>query len=203
MRRHLRALSRRFICAIFVLMLAQSALAQQVPSQILNQYRDQRTTWMTNVWSYANNLFFWLALIEFTWSAAVMLLEKHDLQSWTAALIRRVMWIGAFYSLLIYGRIWIPTIIESFNILGQRASGAGPLSPSDVFMRGVNIAGALMDGASTSAFFTNPGTSLACVVAAALTVISFIGITIQFVVAMVESFLCRTGVLDLLFPHRR
>ena len=197
-------ISVRIVVYALVLMLAQSAVAQQVPSQILNQYKAQRTTWMTNVWPYANNLFFWLALIEFTWSAAVMLLEKHDLQSWTAALVRRVMWIGAFYALLINGRIWIPTIIDSFNILGQQASGSGPLSPSDVFMRGVNIAGALMDGASSSAFFTNPGTSLACVAAAALTVISFIGITIQFVVAMVESYIIvAAGVIFLGFGGSR
>jgi len=128
-------------CAIFFV---QSATAQQAPSQILNQYRAQRVTWMANVWPFANNLFFWLALIEFTWSAAIMMLEKTDLQSWTAALIRRIMWIGAFYALLLNGRTWIPTIVDSFNILGQQASGAGPMSPSDVFMRGLNVAGALI-----------------------------------------------------------
>lgn len=195
---------RKTVWLLSCVLLAQSAFAQQAPSQILNQYRAQRTTWMTNVWPFANNLFFWLALIEFTWSAAIMLLEKHDLQSWTAALVRRVMWIGAFYALLLNGRNWIPTIIDSFNILGQRASGAGPMSPTDVFMRGVNIAGALMDGASSSAFFTNPGTCLACIVAAALTVISFIFITIQFVVAMVESYIIvAAGVIFLGFGGSR
>jgi type IV secretion system protein TrbL len=133
-----------------------------------------------------------------------MVLEKTDLQSWTAALIRKVMWIGAFYALLINGRNWIPTIVDSFNILGQQASGSGPMSPSDVFMRGLNIAGALMDGASSSAFLKNPGTSLACVVAAALTVLAFIGVTIQFVVAMVESYIIvAAGVIFLGFGGSR
>jgi type IV secretion system protein TrbL len=177
------------VCVGCVLFVAPPAAAQQVPSQMLNQYRNQRITWMTNVWPFANNLFFWLALIEFTWSAVLMVLEKTDLQSWTACLLRKIMWIGAFYALLINGRNWIPTIVDSFNILGQQASGTGPMSPSDVFMRGLNVAGALMDGASSSAFLTNPGTSLACVLAAALTVLAFIGITIQFVVAMVESYI--------------
>jgi type IV secretion system protein TrbL len=164
-------------------------LAQtRVPSRILQQYRDQRITWTTNVWPYANALFGLLAVIEFAWSAAVMLLEKCDLQSWTAALVRRIMWIGAFYALLLNGRTWIPAIIESFELIGINASGTGVLSPSGVFSQGLNIAGALMDSASTSAFFTNPGTSLALVVAAALTVLSFIAITIQFIVAMVESY---------------
>ena len=46
-----------------------------------------------------------------------------------------------------------------------------------------------MDGASTSAFFTNPGTSLALAFAALLIVISYTIITINFIVTLVESYL--------------
>jgi type IV secretion system protein TrbL len=169
---------------------AVPAFAQSsVPSQILQQYRNERVTWSTNVWPYANSLFGILAVIEFAWSAAVMLLEKSDLQSWTAALVRKIMWLGAFYALLLNGRTWIPAIIDSFEIIGEKASGVGGLSPSGVFSEGLNIAGSLMGSASTSAFFTNPGTSIALVVAAALTVIAFVAVTIQFIVAMVESYI--------------
>ena len=61
----------------------------KAPSAILNQYRAQRTIWFTAVWPFANTLFGLLATIEFAWSAAVMLLEKSDMQSWTSALVRR------------------------------------------------------------------------------------------------------------------
>ena len=127
-----------------------------VPSQIMDQFRNQRILWTTNVWVYANTLFGILAVIEFAWSAAVMLLEKSDLQSWTSALIRKLMWIGAFYALLLNGRIWIPAIIDSFTQIGQNAAGLGALSPSGVFIQGLSLAGALMDGASTSAFLHQP-----------------------------------------------
>jgi type IV secretion system protein TrbL len=160
-----------------------------VPSQIMDQFRNQRIQWTTNVWVYANTLFGILAVIEFAWSAAVMLLEKSDLQSWTSALIRKLMWIGAFYALLLNGRIWIPAIIDSFTQIGQNAAGLGALSPSGVFMQGLSLAGALMDGASTSAFFTNPGTSLALAFAALLIVVSYTIITINFIVTLVESYL--------------
>ena len=76
-----------------------------VPSQIMDQFRSERVQWTTNVFIYANTLFGILAVIEFAWSAAVMLLEKSDLQSWTSALIRKLMWIGAFYALLLNGRV--------------------------------------------------------------------------------------------------
>ena len=56
--------------------------------------------------------------------------------SWTAALVRRIMWIGAFYALLINGRNWIPAIISSFETIGQTASGTPGIAPSDVLRRG-------------------------------------------------------------------
>ena len=173
----------------FACLSASSLFGQPQPSQILDQYRNQRITWTTNIWPFANTLFGILATIEFAWSAAVMLLERTDLQSWTSALIRKMMWIGAFYALLLNGRIWIPAIIDSFEKIGQTSSGFNGISPSAVFAQGINIAGALMDGASTSAFFTNTGACLSLIVAAALIVLAFTGITIQFVVAMVESYI--------------
>jgi type IV secretion system protein TrbL len=160
-----------------------------VPSQIMDQFRNQRTLWTTNIWVYANTLFGILAVIEFAWSAAVMLLEKSDLQSWTSALIRRLMWIGAFYALLLNGQTWIPAIIDSFTQIGQSAAGLGALSPSGVFIQGLSIAGSLLEGASTSAFFTNTGTSLALAFAALLIVVSYTLITINFIVTLVESYL--------------
>ena len=167
--------------AAIALLFAQVILAQAgpgfnttVPSQIMDQFRNQRIQWTTQRLGLrklrSSGI---LAVIEFAWSAAVMLLEKSDLQSWTSALIRKLMWIGAFYALLLNGRIWIPAIIDSFTQIGQNAAGLGALSPSGVFMQGLSLAGALMDGASTSAFFTNPGTSLALAFAALMIVISY------------------------------
>src|SRR5271170_8400596 len=182
--------------AAITLLFAQAVFAQAgpgfnttVPSQIMDQFRSERAQWTANVFIYANALFGILAVIEFAWSAAVMLLEKSDLQAWTSALIRKLMWIGAFYALLLNGRFWIPAIIDSFTQIGQNAAGLGALSPSGVFMQGLSLAGALMDGASTSAFFTNPGTSLALAFAALLIVVSYTIITINFIVTLVESYL--------------
>jgi type IV secretion system protein TrbL len=176
--------------AVVLVILSSLAHAQgKAPSAILNQYRAQRTIWFAAVWPFANTLFGLLATIEFAWSAAVMLLDKSDLQSWTSALVRKLMWIGAFYALLIYGRYWIPAITDSFELIGQTASGTGAMAPSDVFTRGIDIAGALMATSSTAAFFTNLGTSLAMIATGIITAVSFIAITVQFVVAMVESYI--------------
>lgn len=186
-----RAFIVSLLATVLLSAIAGTALAQtnDPPSQMLNAYRAQRTEWFTNVWPAANKLFALLAIIEFAWSAAVMVLEKQDFQSWAAALIRKMMTIGIFYGLLIYGRVWIPAIVDSFEMLGQNAAGTGPLDPGGVFSRGLNLAGALIDGASTSGLFTNFGGSLALVFAAAMCLLAFCVITIQFVVTMVESYL--------------
>jgi type IV secretion system protein TrbL len=177
------------IAAAATLFMSFAAAQGTAPSQILEQYRSQRTVWFTAVWPFANTLFGLLAVIEFAWSAALMLLEKSDLQSWASALIRKIMWIGAFYALLIYGRYWIPAITDSFEIIGQQAAQTGPMSPTDIFIRGMDLAGALMAASSTAAFFTNLGTSLAMIVTGLITALAFIAITVQFVVAMVESYI--------------
>ena len=100
------------------------------------------------------------------------------------------MWIGAFYALLINGRIWIPAIIDSFEInRKQRCRNAARFRPATYLHRASGSQAPLMDGASTSAFFTNPASSFALVFAALIIVVSYIIITINFIVTMVESYI--------------
>src|SRR5580658_553817 len=111
------------------------------PTQFLQTFQQMRGQWFAAVQGPAQTLFGLLALIEFAWSAAVLALERTDLQSWTAGLIRKLMWIGAFYALLVFGPTWIPAIIDSFTPLAcwpscvklSMNSGVGPLQPGAVF----------------------------------------------------------------------
>jgi len=148
-----------------------------------------RGSWFAAVEGPAQTLFGLLAIIEFAWSAAVLALERTDLQSWTAGLLRKLMWIGAFYALLVFGPTWIPAIIDSFTQLGQAASGVGPLEPGAVFQRGLDIGGALFGGASDAGFLSNFGTAMAMVFAAAVSFVAFCFISIQLVAALVESYI--------------
>ena len=98
------------------------------PSEFLQAFRQMRGQWFAAVQGPAQTLFGLLAVIEFAWSAAVLALERTDLQSWTAGLIRKLMWIGAFYALLVFGPTWIPAIVDSFTQLGQRPAASVPCS---------------------------------------------------------------------------
>jgi P-type conjugative transfer protein TrbL len=159
------------------------------PTQFLQTFKQMRGQWFAAMQGPAQTLFGLLALIEFSWSAAVLALERTDLQSWTAGLIRKLMWIGAFYALLVFGPTWIPAIIDSFTQLGQQASGVGPLQPGAVFQRGLDIGGALFGGASNAGFLSNFGTAMAMVFAAISTFVAFCFISIQLLAALVESYI--------------
>src|SRR5438094_3244594 len=89
------------VALLMMLSMATLAVAQSdPPSQLLNAYRNERTLWFTNIAPAANALFGLLALIDFAWSGAVMVLETHDFHSWVAALVRRIVEVGGVYSLL-------------------------------------------------------------------------------------------------------
>lgn len=165
-------------------------LGQNATSPILNQYANARVAWFDAIWPFANGLFALLATIEFAWSMAILALERADLQTFLAGFIQKIMWIGAFFTLLTFGPVWVPAIIDSFVTLGANAgNGGAPLTPSLVFQRGIEIAGRLMDGAGAAMFITNIAAGFALVASALLVMLSFVMVTIQFVVAMVESYI--------------
>src|SRR5215475_539103 len=180
------------LCSIAALLFvggAQISHAQTSPSAMLDQFQAVKMTWLSVAAGFANRLFGLLALIEFAWTAAILVLERTDLQGWTAALIRKMMFIGAFFALLNFGADWIPRIINSFQIIGQTASGLGSLAPTDILVQGLNITGNLLSGAASSGWLGNFGTALALVFAALLAFLAFLGLTVQLVVTLVESYL--------------
>lgn len=188
-RRHLRE-SPLLVLGLLLWLGTGTAFAQNATSPILAQYANARGAWFEAIWPFANGLFALLATIEFAWSMAILALERADLQTFLAGFVRKIMWIGAFFTLLTFGPTWIPAIIDSFIDLGAAAgNGGAPLTPSLVFQRGIEIAGRLMDGAGAAMFISNFGASLALVASALLVMLAFVMVTIQFVVAMVESYI--------------
>jgi type IV secretion system protein TrbL len=174
------------------------------PSAITNQYKQAQNTWFNNIGVYAKRLFFLLAAIEVCWSLTLLVLERSDFQSLAATLVRKIMWIGIFYAFLINAGTWIPDIINSFMAVGEIGGNVGPVSPSVVLGTGLQVASSLFDGASNAGFLTNPGPTFALVFAALITFLAYVGITIQYVVACVESYIViGAGVIFLGFGGSR
>jgi type IV secretion system protein TrbL len=173
------------------------------PTSILDEYKNLEGQWISKLLGAAQRLFILLASIEVVWSFTLLALEKADFQLLTAAIIRKIMWIGIFYALLLYGVTpdgggWIPAILNSFQLLGQNASSVGPLGPSAIVGFGVNTSVDLLSAASDAGFLTDMGTALTLVFCAVVIFIAYLAVAIQFVVALVESYLAVGGGVILL-----
>jgi len=179
------------------------------PTSILQEYKNLETSWIAKLLGAAQRLFFLLAGIEVAWSFTLLAIEKADFQALTATIVRKIMWIGIFYAILLYGVTptgggWIPAILNSFHILGQNASTVGPLGPSAIVGFGVNTGIDLLHAASDAGFITNFGNAMALVFCAIVIFIAYLAIAIQFVVALVESYLViGAGVIFLGFGGSR
>ena len=190
------------VAAAVVVLSVTAAHAQagstNAPTSILDEYKRLEGQWVSKLLGAAQRLFVLLAGIEVIWSFTLLALEKADFQLLTAAIIRKIMWIGIFYALLLYGVTpdgggWIPAILNSFQLLGQNASSVGPLGPSAIVGFGVNTSVDLLSAASDAGFLTNMGNALTLVFCAVVIFIAYLAIAIQFVVALVESYLVIGG----------
>jgi type IV secretion system protein TrbL len=197
-----RATLRGVAASSVAIVLVGTALAQQgplnSPSQIIQQYQQAQNNWLSAVFPAAQRLFFLLAVLEVTWTLTLVVLERADFHSLASTLVRKIMWIGIFYALLMspfvsFGgsgpTFWIRSIIDSFGILGQHAAGTANLSPSGVLTTGSNIAGNLWNAASNAGFFLHPGPAFALTLATFTTFLAYVIITIQYVAALVESYI--------------
>src|SRR6202163_4712373 len=145
---------------------AQGPNSVNGPSSILDEYSGLQNGWITKLLGAAQRLFFLLAGIEVTWAFTLLAIEKADFQALTATIVRKIMWIGIFYAILLYGVTpggggWIPAIIDSFHILGQNASSVGPLGPSAIVGFGVNMSIDLLSSLKGADFLTGFSSSMA------------------------------------------
>ena len=173
------------------LVVVKSALAQTDPQGMLQIFADASVNWQNAIFPFALNLFKLLAVVDFAWSCITVALEKSDVQSLIATIIKKLMTIGMFYALLVFAPTWFPKIIQSFVQMGGAASGTPtPLDPSGVFRTGTTIAGTLLSAASsTTSLLTSFSTSIALLFAAVVILVAYSAITVHFMLAMIESYL--------------
>src|SRR5260370_10592646 len=101
---------------------AQGPNSVNGPSSILDEYKGLQNGWITKLLGAAQRLFFLLAGIEVAWSFTLLAIEKADFQALTAAIVRKIMWLGIFSAILLYGVTpgdggGIPPYINTFPIV--------------------------------------------------------------------------------------
>ena len=165
-----------------------------ISTSIFQLYEAMRPQWVTSIWPNVLWLFRILALIEFSVAAAWIFLERnHSIEETLSSLLRVVLVIGFFYTLVVHGLDWMTWIIDSFEVMGQRASGLGPLSPGDVLVRGLNLMNEITSFSSARAYFLDPAATLSVILATLLIVLSFAMISALYLVALIEAFVGLTA----------
>ncbi len=178
-----------FLVALaFLFFSAQTYANTGILDNIATSYKNASTGWATTLLGYANRLFMLLATIELAWSFGVWAMDKSELQGFTSAVVKKIMWIGLFYALLLNGPTWIPLIVDSFTQAGSAAGGAGAgLSPSEIFTTGLDNAATMLQGIKDMSLWDDFATIVIAGLAAIAIVLAFAVIAGQLLIALIES----------------
>ena len=163
-------------------------------NMVFTTYAQAATQWITVAQNYAKTLFGLLAVIDFSWTAGMLALEGHELNTYIARIIRKLMTISFFAVILANGTYWMGAISASFIKVGQAASGTNVVTPAQIIGDGFAMAGSLLQWATTSATtigitsFAPAVPVLFALVVAILLLAGYAVVAINFVVTTIEGF---------------
>lgn len=192
-----KPLRGRFVLLAALFAAASTAHAQNPTGQsnmVFQMYANAATQWMQVAHGYAQTLFGLLAVIDFAWTAVMLALEGHELNTYMARIIRKLMTISFFAVILAQGTYWMGAISASFIKVGQAASGTTAVTPAQILGDGFTMAGALLKWATTSATtiglttFAPAVPVLFALIVALFLLAGYAVVAINFVVTTIEGF---------------
>ena len=166
-----------------------------MPSTLINNidlaFQTATLQWLDTLIPIAQRLFILLATIELTWSGIWWALASRADEIVMVSLLRKVVTLFFFYTVLLLAPTWMPMLIGSFTQAGGLASGIGTLDPGTVFSQGVQISWLMLK--TTAKFFLAnliPGFLL---LPPLLVFFSFLVITTKMLMTLVESYIVLGG----------
>jgi len=145
--------------------------------------QNRSNSWFTTILGLVRPTFMLLGTIEICWAAAVWAFEKDNLSSLSVEVIKKIMFIGFFYTLLQYAPQWIPTITDSFAQAGASAAATGPVTTDSIIATGLAVVKLIWVNVPTD--FLGVIAALGKIVIAA---IATIGIVIAYVILAAQYF---------------
>jgi type IV secretion system protein TrbL len=160
-------------------------------TDLVNQFLRATSAWHQALLPVAKHLFVTLAAIELTWSAAWWALEQDDLNPILVGLIRRLLTIGFFWTVLLKANVWVPAVIEGFVAAGKQAAAVAganlqELNPSTVLDQGILVSSSVWNGINTSGWLSAVAGALLAALVSLLTFLAFAVIAANLVIALVE-----------------
>lgn len=168
----------------------------------VNQFQSATSNWLSNGTTVALHIFGMLAVLEFAWTGATLLLRKNDLGDVITGVTMKILSLSFFYMLIIEGATWIPDIIKSFWAIGGQIATVPVESPSAIINLGIQIAARLIQSAENLATLSNiPGSLDVMIVVGLVGIMLIIGmvlLALQLAVALIEAFIVVGGAFFML-----
>jgi type IV secretion system protein TrbL len=179
-----------FSIILIFLFLGISSVYAQAPNNnsadsIIALYKNTADSWVDTLTGYAVRLFFLLALIELTWSGARLALEGADIQQLASELVRRILFIGIFYWILLNGSDFAQIIIDSFRQAANDASNFDTMKPADIIDAGIDASVLLLSNIS----LFDPQSITVIGITAVIIVICLAWIGAVLVVTLIETYI--------------
>ncbi len=178
----------------------------EILTHITQQYCNATTSWYSTLFPIASHLFAMLAIIELAWSGIWWAIEKSQITSLWTELLKKVMVIGFFYTIMFNAQNWIPSIIRSFMFAGASAAHISHLDPSSLLDQGISLASSVFVPLEKTGLLgaMNVGGWFIGTVVAIFILLSFVVIAGLLVVTLVESYIVvGAGILMLGFSASR
>ncbi len=166
-------------------------------NSLVNQFQSGTSGWMNTADHIAIQIFGALAVLEFVWSGATILLRKNDLPDILTGVLFKVLSLSFFYTLIIEAPTWIPDIIQSFWDIGGQISGQPIQSPNAILMDGIQMGARLINATMNAVSGWHPAESIVLAVAAGITaILILVGtliLALQLIVTLIEAFIIIGG----------
>ena len=129
---------------LFLLAAPPAEAAFRLFDPMMDEVQNQSTNnWFTSIQGLVRPTFLILGTIEICWAAAIWAFEKDSLNSLSIEIIKKIMFHGFFYAVLLYAQDWIPAITNSFQTAGEIATQAPTLSTDTIIQMGLDVIGKL------------------------------------------------------------
>lgn len=156
--------------------------------QIAYEYLTKFQSIFSHIFSIAQSLFFYLAVIQLAVIAFFYVLSRDSLGDMAAGMIKKLFIVSIFLTAMNNAGTWFPLFINFFIDLGSNSGGVTSLDPSSVAGQGLSISAGILKAVGMWGFITDPiGVLLGGV--SCIAVILFYGlIAAELAITLIESY---------------